>query len=41
MCREGGCGSCVVNAEVLDYATNQPKNISINSVPIFLFTYFK
>lgn len=32
MCREGGCGSCVINAEVMDYTTQQPKNISINSV---------
>ncbi|CAF0756244.1 unnamed protein product [Brachionus calyciflorus] len=31
MCQEGGCGSCLVNAEVFDYSTKKIKNISINS----------
>ena len=32
MCREGGCGSCVINAEIFDYETKQPKYMSINTV---------
>lgn len=32
MCREGGCGSCLVNAEIFDYVTQKSKFISINSV---------
>ncbi|RNA44115.1 xanthine dehydrogenase-like isoform X1, partial [Brachionus plicatilis] len=31
MCKEGGCGSCLVNAEIIDYSSKMSKNISINS----------
>lgn len=36
MCKEGGCGSCLVNAEIIDYSSKMSKNISINSVTFFL-----
>lgn len=32
MCREGGCGSCIINAEVIDQETKTPKTIGINTV---------
>lgn len=32
MCKEGGCGACLVDAEVFDYSSKINKNISINSV---------
>lgn len=32
VCKEGGCGSCVVNAEVFDYELNQFVNVPVNSV---------
>ena len=35
MCREGGCGACLVQAEVTDYLSEENKNITINSVMIF------
>ncbi len=31
-CREGGCGVCVVYAEIIDFNTKQKKYVSINSV---------
>ncbi len=34
MCREGGCGSCMINAEIFDLESQQPKYISINTVNI-------
>jgi xanthine dehydrogenase/oxidase len=33
-CREGGCGACVINVEIMDYVTQSNKNIAINSVII-------
>jgi hypothetical protein len=32
MCREGGCGSCVVNGKVFDLVTQQYKTIALNTV---------
>ena len=31
-CKEGGCGACVINAEIKDLQTNAPKFVSINTV---------
>ena len=31
-CKEGGCGACIVHAEIYDYETKKPKFVSINSV---------
>lgn len=32
MCREGGCGSCLINVEIYDYVNKGPKNIALNTV---------
>jgi xanthine dehydrogenase iron-sulfur cluster and FAD-binding subunit A len=32
VCKEGGCGSCTVNAEIYDYDLDQFVNVSLNSV---------
>lgn len=31
-CKEGGCGACIINAQIFDYVSQKNKNISINSV---------
>lgn len=35
MCREGGCGACVITAKVVDPATGAEVTKSVNSVSIY------
>lgn len=35
MCREGGCGACLVHAERFDSATQKWQDFSVNSVSQF------
>ena len=40
MCREGGCGACIINVQTFNPTTQTDENLSINSVIVKIFTVY-